>query len=400
MTLAYPRTRSRYSAGLTWCLGAPISAALIFSAVACSSSDSVPNSGSAGHPGAGSGGTTNGAGGSTAGGSAGTANLAGGAGSGGVLGVSGGGVGGIASGGTAPGGAGGTAGAATGGTGGVGGGGDAGSPGGVAGAPPATWTEHWFEHNQVLKLVDSNDWVVLYFDDDVDRSKTDWILPFMTKVWKYTVTHYGQYTDGQRDGRLFAIYHQGKYSGGHPSTYFDASHDYRNVSDVGPGPFPDGDYDISSHEVSHIVEGASRGVHNSPAFGLWHDSKWAEFYQYDLYVGLGLSNDAKRVFDKFSNTSDDFPQAGTHWFRDWFYPLWKDHGGVNVMVKYYQLLADHFPKNGHDYSRDMNFGEFVHFMSGAAGTNLKAQATTAFGWPADRDAQFVQAQKDFPNLGY
>ena len=25
--------------------------------------------------------------------------------------------------------------------------------------------------------------------------------------------------------------------------------------------FPDGDYDISSHEVSHIVEGASRGVH-------------------------------------------------------------------------------------------------------------------------------------------
>ena len=283
---------------------------------------------------------------------------------------------------------------------GSGGSGDAGSPGGIAGAPPQTWTEHWFEHNQTLKLVDSNAWVVLYFDDDVDRSKTAWILPFMTKVWKYTVAHYGQYTDGQRDGRLFAIYHQGKYSGGHPSTYFDASHDYRNVSDVGPGPFPDGDFDISSHEVSHIVEGASRGVHNSPAFGIWHDSKWAEFYQFDLYTGLGMTTDANRVFDKFTNTVDDFPQAGTHWFRDWFYPLWKDHGGVQVMVNYYQLLKDRFPKNGTAFSRDLNFGEFVHFMSGAAGTNLKAQATTAFGWPAAREAELTKAQKDFPNIGY
>ncbi len=323
------------------------------------------NSGSSGSAGAGMGGAFGGEGGNNAGANA-----------GGSAGTSGGAVG--------------MAGAA----------GDAGSPGGVAGAPPATWTEHWFEHNQVLQLVDENDWVVLYFDADVDRSKTAWILPFMTKVWKYTVTHYGQFTDGQRDGRLFAIYHQGKYSGGHPSTYFDASHDYRNVSDVGPGPFPDGDYDISSHEVSHIVEGASRGVHNSPAFGIWHDSKWAEFYQYDLYTGLGMPTEAKRVYDKFTNTVDDFPQAGTHWFRDWFYPLWKDHGRVEVMVKYYQLLEDRFPKNGHDFSRDMTFGEFVHFMSGAAGTNLKAQATQAFGWPAARDAEFSKAQQDFPNIGY
>ena len=251
-----------------------------------------------------------------------------------------------------------------------------------------------------MKLVDQNDWVVLYFDDAVDRTKTAWILPFMTKVWKYTVTHYGQFTDGQRDGRLFALYHQGKYSGGHPSTYFDASHDYRNVSDVGPGPFPDGDYGISSHEVSHIVEGASRGVHNSPQFGLWGDSKWAEFYQYDLYVGLGLNDEAKKAYDRFTAGSDDFPQANTHWFKDWFYPLWKDHGGVQVMVKYYQLLKDNFPKNGNNYSRSMNFGEFVHFMSGAAGTNLKAQATTAFGWPSERDAEFTKAQKDFPKLTY
>src|SRR5688572_20503784 len=160
--------------------------------------------------------------------------------------------------------------AGAGGTGGAGGtsGGAAGSgpvlPEGNAGAPPAEWTEHWFEHVQVLKLAEYNEWVVLYFDDDVDQSQTDWLLPFLTQVWQYTLQHYGQFTDGERDGRLYGIFHQGKYSGGHPSTYFDESHDYRNVSDAGPGPWTDGNYDLASHEVSHIVEGASRGVHGSP----------------------------------------------------------------------------------------------------------------------------------------
>ncbi|MFT3926446.1 MAG: hypothetical protein QM778_28130 [Myxococcales bacterium] len=199
---------------------------------------------------------------------------------------------------------------------------------GTVGVPPDTWKEHWFEHVQTLKLVAYNDWVALYFDDDVDRKQTEWILPFMTRVWQYTVEHYGQFTDGKRDGRLYAIYHQGKYSGGHPSTYFDGSHDYRNVSDVGPGPFPDGSYAISTHEVSHVVEGASRQMHGSPAFNIWGDSKWAEFYQYDLYMGLGMTEEAQRVYKGFTATTDDFPSPGTHWFRDWFYPLWRDHGGT------------------------------------------------------------------------
>jgi hypothetical protein len=283
----------------------------------------------------------------------------------------------------------------------AGSGGQAGTPGGM-GTPPATWTEHWFEHDQTLALVDHNDWVALYFDPDVSRTGTEWMLPFLTEVWKYTVTHYGQFTDGQRDGRLYAIYHQGRYSGGHPSTYFDSSHDYRNVSDVGPGPYPDGSYDISTHEVSHIIEGASRGVQGSPAFGLWGDSKWAEIYQYDLYLALGMTEHAARVFQRFTNASDDFPRPGTRWFRDWFHPIWRDHGGVAVLASYFRLLSQHFPKNagGTRYVRDLNFGEFVHFMSGAARTNLEARATTAFGWPAEREAEFTQAQADFPGITY
>src|SRR5262249_34855103 len=100
------------------------------------------------------------------------------------------------------------------------------------------------------------------------------------------------------------------------------------------------------------------------------------------------------------NTVDDFPRAGTHWFRDWFFPLWRDHGHAQVMNRFFQLLSMYFPKNGKDYDGDMNMGEFVHFMSGAAGTNLKAMATTAFGWPDQVDQEFQAARAKFPQITY
>jgi hypothetical protein len=271
--------------------------------------------------------------------------------------------------------------------------------GGRLPAPPAMWMEHWFEHVQNLKLVAYNDDVAIYFDDDTQGA--DWIFPFMTKLWRYTKATYDMGPEAQN--RLFSIHHTGKYGGGHPSTYFDTSHDRRNVSDVGPGPWGSMSgfaIDGPSHESGHVVESANNGVHGSPAFPLWQDSKWMEFFQYDAYVGMGMTADAKRLFDTFTATTDGFPRAGTHWFRDWFYPLWRDHGHAQVMVKFFKLLATHFPKNGNSYSRDMNWGEFVHFMSGAAGTDLKELATTAFGWPAERDAQFNKARADFPMITY
>lgn len=44
----------------------------------------------------------------------------------------------------------------------------------------------------------------------------------------------------------------------------------------------------------------------------------------------------------------------------------------------------------------MNWGEFIHFWSGAAGVSLKPLATTAFGWTTDFETQFNQARIDFP----
>jgi hypothetical protein len=277
---------------------------------------------------------------------------------------------------------------------------------GKSSPPPETWKEHWFEHEQLLQRVAYNDDVALYFDNDVPRDAADWMLPFLTKLWKYTKKTYGPYS---KEGRLYAVFHQGRYSGGHPSTYFDASHDNRDVIDNGPGPWQanrTGVIDIPSHEVAHIVEGASRGIHESPAWNIWGDSKWAEFYQYDAYMALGLEADAKRVYEKFMKSEDRFPRAGTFWFRDWFYPLWRDYGHGKVMANYFRLLAEHFPTKTEEdgkskaFSRRLNWGEYVHFMSGAARKDLKPLATKAFGWPDEWEAQYQKARTDFAKIKY
>ena len=265
-------------------------------------------------------------------------------------------------------------------------------------APPATWQEHCFEHRELVKLVASNDDVAIYFDDAMPRRGIAWMVPFVTKRWRYTKKTYGNFGP---DPRLFLIFHQGKFGGGHPSTYFDESHDRRNATDCGLGNWDRFSIDIVSHEIGHIVEGANNDVEESPAFEMWRDSKWIEFYQYDLYMALGLRNDARRIYEKWSNQSDDFPRPRTHWFRDFFYPLWRDHGHAQVMVNFFELVAKHFPRGpyGKDkhprYTRRMNWGEFIHFMSGAAHKDIRPLARKAFGWPAEWDGLFEEGARGF-----
>ena len=266
--------------------------------------------------------------------------------------------------------------------------------------PPATWQEHWFEHVQLLNRVYYNDHIAVYYDSDMPTNVT-WPYRRLDSIWRYTKRTYG---DFGADKRLFVILHENKYSGGHPSTYFDASHDYRNVIDVGlNGSWADSTgqpLHITAHEVGHIVEGASKGFHNSPAFPLWGDSKWMEIYQYDVYKSLGWTTIANAWYNDQWNKVDNFPVANTRWFRNWFYPIYSQHGGTATLNKFFTLLAQYFPKNGTNYARNMNWGEFVHFWSGAAGVNLKAQATIAFGWPASWETQFQQARQTFPNITY
>lgn len=261
--------------------------------------------------------------------------------------------------------------------------------------PPETWQEHWFEHNQLVTRVFLDADVAVYYDNDVDRNIT-WMNKFAGDVWRYTKKTYGDFGGKPH---LHAIFHAYKYGGGHPSTWWDAHHDYRNVIDIGQA----GDwhsqggwnYDVISHEISHIVELGSKGVHGSPAFGLWGDSKWAEIFNYDVYVNLGMTSVAQNAYNDLVTHQDSFPRAGTYWFRDWFYPIYSQYGGNKVLNRYFELLAQYFPKNGNAYARSMNWGEFVHFWSAAAGVDLKPLATNAFGWPAEWETQYAKAKADF-----
>jgi len=272
----------------------------------------------------------------------------------------------------------------------------------VTAAPPQSWREHWFEHSQLLRNVFTDDDVAVYFDDDV-RPTITWPNKYLGDVWRYVKQVYGDFGE---ENNLYAIFHAAKYSGGHPSTYFDESHDYRNVIDCGsssPDAWTSGqgnDLDITTHEVAHIVEGSSKGVHNSPAFPIWGDSKWAEIFNYDVYFNLGMQQDASRWYDMMIRGSDNFPSPNTFWFRDWFFPIWSNYGGSRVLNNFFVVLSQNFPKRGNNYARDMNMGEFVHFWSGAAGVNLLSLASQAFGWNNEWQTQFFDAQNEFPNIQY
>jgi hypothetical protein len=268
-------------------------------------------------------------------------------------------------------------------------------------AIPPTWQEHWFEHDQEIALVDSDDVVALYVDQDVDRAQTAALMEYASTLWRYTVTTYGPIGPG----RLYVIFHKDRYKGCHRATYFEESHDYRNVIDCGittydePAVFEA----FFPHLAALIVESASHGRQGAPADAIWHQGKWAEFYRYDLYLGTGKQALADAVYAQWTRDEaiDSFPVENTHWFRDWSYPLWRDYGGAKVMHQFFKLLARDFPAMGSKYARaDMTWGEFVHFMSGAAGEDLKPLATAAFGWTDDLERQLQAARASFPGLTY
>ena len=202
----------------------------------------------------------------------------------------------------------------------------------------------------------------------------------------------------------FAHHHAGRHGGGHAGYYISPVHDYHNVSDCGLDTWRESNAlarELPAHEIGHSVESASNGAHGSPAYEIWGDSKWAEFYIYDLYTALGMDREAKGVYRRFSGNTDDFPRRGTRWFRDWFYPLWRDCGQAQVMNRFFRDLAGHFPRDsGGTYTRRMNWGEYVHFTSGAAAADMSGQAARAFGWPGEWADQLEHARAQFPAITY
>ncbi|MGD0558058.1 MAG: hypothetical protein ABSA93_24145 [Streptosporangiaceae bacterium] len=270
-------------------------------------------------------------------------------------------------------------------------------------APPRSWQEHWSGHTQLLTLHTADDHSAIYFDADVDPRQASWIPGFISRGWEYVKATYG---DGfGPDPRLFSIHHAGRHPGGRMGSYRDPGYDHRNVIDLGAGPWRETDEfsrDQPFREIAHLVEFASNGTHGSPAAHIWGGTGWTDIFAYDLYVALGLNADAQRCYRAFTvGHVSGFPRAGTWWFRDWFYPLWRDCGGSAVLARFFSLLANYFPQSeDRRYARNMTWGEYIHFTSGAASGDMRGQAARAFGWHPGWDDELDRARQDFPAVRY
>ena len=81
-------------------------------------------------------------------------------------------------------------------------------------------------------------------------------------------------------GVVFARYQAGSWRAGAPS-FGNPDTKYHNVIEM-----YDADWntpsalklDVIAHEIGHTIEFAGYGTLDSPAYFLWHDSKWCEIF--------------------------------------------------------------------------------------------------------------------------
>lgn len=249
---------------------------------------------------------------------------------------------------------------------------------------------------------------------------------FIDNVWSYTKYIYGN-NFGPEGSTLVAFFHGGvseKEVKPYSRSYFFKESSCRNVIHMTNSrtsawagiidtrnswqeTTESGRKDEIVRAISTLVAWTAKGVYRNPAGtdeimgkNVW---PWSEIFIYDVYRGLGMTDDATRVFEHYWDTPYPYPSPRTMWFKNWFFPLYVEYGGARVLNNYFNLLSRHFPrKNVMEwmYERDMNFGEFVHFFSGAVGIDLRPMAKEAFKWEEWTEMQFQKAQRDFPRIHY
>jgi hypothetical protein len=263
--------------------------------------------------------------------------------------------------------------------------------------PPLTWKEHWYEHSEDLTRVYYDACIVMYFDGDVSLEAKDWLVPFLDAAWSYTLATYGDLGGG----RLYVVVHQGKFEGGHSAIVGEASHEHHNLIDMGAMSWEPGDYDLPAHLLGFIADYAGAYPKlGAPPAEHYGNVGFPLIYKYDLYVALGLTDVARAALDYFSTISNDQPYPETYWFRDWFYPLWRDHGQAKIFRNYQALLKQHYPADVDDWMAPANYGEYFHFMSGAAQQDLEPLAREAFEWHPAFDQELSSAKEDFSGITY
>lgn len=263
--------------------------------------------------------------------------------------------------------------------------------------PPLEWTEHWYGHAEPLTRVHYDACIALYFDGEMDAAAQDWLIPFLDQAWSYTLKTYGKLGNE----RLYVIVHQGKHVGGHSAIHTEATHDNHNVIDMGSDDWVAGDYDLPAHLMGFVADFA--GAHTkygAPKYDHYGNEGFPLIYKYDLYVALGLTDVASAALGYFNTLSNDQPSPDTYWFRDWFYPLWRDHGHAKIFADYMTLLQEYAPADADDWMQPLDYGQYFHFMSGAAGHDLEPLAREAFQFRPEFPEEISSAKEDFPEITY
>ena len=317
-----------------------------------------------------------------------------------------------------------------------------------ANTPPPSFVENgWYGqdlpdgthvgHNRTVTRTYLDDNIALYYDQHVPSPATAsaWMAPVFSEAWKHAKATYGQMIDpilyiiGNQDGTdqtnpIIDPYDVYGVAGvvygyvGPPDAHDHNS--YRNtafsISTTWATDTNKRNWNFASltHEMSHIIETTNNENFYSPSARVWGDSKFAGIFQYDLAVYLATKTDAQgqplvptdlAAFMR-SEWQTDIDDYGAFWMRDWFYPIYSGvlgntataNKGPGFLAKYYQLLAQHYPRVNNRYEKGMNLGEFIHFSAGAAGVDLLAQAKTAFRWSPLVEQQLYDAQRDYPQI--
>jgi hypothetical protein len=276
---------------------------------------------------------------------------------------------------------------------------------GIARHPTMAETLHAHDpnYNETVSYSGTSGSVAGYRTGSLAGTDLTWARDYVRRIWDDARATYG----GLGSPQLYAVFHPGN-GGGTARVLYDAESYYRNMIDVEAGVPPVSSHDrrnVFAHEIGHVVENSAYGVQGSPAGALWGDSKWCEIFQYDAYLGVGDAADAQGLRNDLMGVTESYPRPGTRWFANWFAPIYDGEPGAQfsgslVLARFFQLLATHFHVFNGAYQRDLNWGEFVHFWSGAANVDLAARAEFAFGDSAERDDQLAQARLDFPGVRY
>ncbi|RUT72472.1 hypothetical protein D0817_02375 [Flavobacterium cupreum] len=266
-----------------------------------------------------------------------------------------------------------------------------------AGAPPREIKENWSGHTDKLYRQFFDKSVAVYYDSEVKRP-LDWPNDFFKNTWKQVTATYGDFGG---DNRLYAVFHDKSKGPIYVATTFNAASGNRSIFDIAFEGYEMKGNNIDNPllAVSQIVETSSRGINGSPAKAIWGDT-YSQIFLYDIYTKLQMQSDADRIAAANNAKTSTFPKQNTYWFRDWYAPIYKDHGGSLSLGNFFKLTAQFYPTNGNTYAHDMNMGEFVHFFSGATGDDLQPLAEAAFGWSDEWQEQLLDARADFPTLNY